>query len=335
MALLPNTTGCNPSRASSCQTLVEKGLCVLSSKLSRRAFTLIELLVVIAIIAILIALLVPAVQKVREAASRTQCANNLKQIGLACQSFHDVHHAFPNSRRDANYTWFIEILPQIEQEAVQRLWNMKAGSFYSQTAAAQMTTIDTYFCPARRTPMASLPNIEPQDNTASPFYQGACSDYAACVGSTGSDYWWATNSDGTANTPNDGVFRLDNNWSIAATPAFVGGVRIVHITDGTSNTILIGEKHVQFGKFGDFNAGDGAAYNGDKGTAFRGAGPALTLARNPTDAFTNRFGSYHPGVCQFVMCDGTVRAINNGINGTTLGYLAARNDGQVINASEL
>lgn len=306
-----------------------------SIRSNRPAFTLIELLVVIAIIAILIALLVPAVQKVREAASRAQCGNHLKQMGLACQSFHDARKAFPNSRRDANYTWFIELLPYIDQQPVQDMWNMKSGSFYSQTAAAQMTTIPAYFCPARRSPMTSLPNIEPQDGVATPFYQGACADYAACVGSTGSDYWWTVNQDGTANTPNTGVFRLDNNWSQTGNPTYIGGIKMIQITDGVSNTFLIGEKHVQQTRLGDFGAGDGCAYNGDKGTAFRGAGPSLTLARNPSDTFSNRFGSYHPGICQFVFCDGSVRAVTVSISGTTLGNLADRNDDQTVDLGSL
>lgn len=297
---------------------------------ARRAFTLIELLVVIAIIAILIALLVPGVQKVREAAARMQCGNNLKQMGLACQAFLDVKKAFPNSRRDANYTWFIEILPYIDQEPLQKQWTMNSGSYYSQNAAAQMTTVAAYFCPSRRSPMTSNAPGEPQDGNAAVLVQGACADYAACVGSTGGDYWWTTNPDGSANTPSNGVFRLDNNWSINGSPTYVGGVKVAQITDGLSNTILIGEKHVPINAMGSFNAGDGAAYNGDKGTAFRGAGPTLTLARNPSDTFTNRFGSYHLGICQFVLCDGSVRAIPVSIDSTTLGNLANREDNQSV-----
>lgn len=295
----------------------------------RGGFTLIELLVVIAIIAVLIALLLPAVQKVREAAARVQCANNLKQMGVACHSFQDVCKALPNSRRDPNYTWCIELLPYIEQQTLQQQWDMVGGTFYSQIATARMSTLPIYFCPVRRSSMVSNPPGDPSDWNPSVTEQGATADYACNVGTTGSDYWWLNN--GTP--PNDGVFRLDNNWSVAVNPSpvYVGGYRFLEIADGLSNTLLIGEKHVQLGKFGDLNSGDGAAYNGDKGTSFRGAGSTLTLARSPTDAFSDRFGSYHMGVCQFVFCDGAVRALLNSTDGPTLDALANRHDGQVVN----
>jgi prepilin-type N-terminal cleavage/methylation domain-containing protein len=302
----------------------------LDSRQARQAFTLIELLVVIAIIAILIALLVPAVQKVREASARSQCANNLKQMSLAVLAFNDVYKALPTSRRDNNYTWYIEILPFVDQTPLQAQWTMNSGNFYTQNTTARMTTLPLFFCPSRRPMMTSkIPEPE-QGGTLTA--DGALADYACNVGTSGSDYWWntPTNGTGAANTPNDGPFRLDNNWSGIGGPTYVGGVKIAQISDGMSNTLMLGEKHAQAAHFGDYNYSDGPAYNGDSGHSSRGAGPGRTIARGPTDTVTDRFGSWHPSICQFALCDGTVRPLPVSIDSTVLGYLANKADGQSV-----
>jgi prepilin-type N-terminal cleavage/methylation domain-containing protein len=300
----------------------------------RKAFTLIELLVVIAIIAILIALLVPAVQAVREAAARAQCANNLKQIGLAMHSFVDQYKALPNSRRDNIYTWMVEILPYVEQQSLYDQWNFKTN-FYLQTAQVRETSLPVYLCPTRRGAMLANPP-EPEQGNAAVTADGALADYAGCVGTGGSDYWWSgvTQGQGPApNVPNVGVFRLANNWdSTNTTPPFVPGVNFGMITDGLSNTFMVGEKHIQSIHWGDYNYADGPCYNGDSGHVLRGAGPGLTLGKGPFDPSVDRFGSDHPEICQFVFCDASVRAIANDTPGTVLGYLAQKDDGQVFTA---
>src|SRR5437879_3505532 len=117
----------------------------------RSAFTLIELLVVIAIIAVLMGLLLPAVQKAREAASRIQCANNLKQIGLAMHHYENVHERLPPSRlRVGSATWMVLILPFLEQDNLHRQWDL-SQSYYQQNAVARLTPVKIYFCPSRRT----------------------------------------------------------------------------------------------------------------------------------------------------------------------------------------
>ncbi len=95
------------------------------------------------------------------------------------------------------------------------------------------------------------------------------------------------------------------------------------IKDGLSNTLMIGEKHVEEGRFGETGAGDGGAYNGDHGNSFRGAGPSRLLARSPSDS-GRIFGSYHPEICNFVFGDGSVRSLTVTIDGTNLGALATR-----------
>jgi hypothetical protein len=121
-----------------------------------------------------------------------------------------------------------------------------------------------------------------------------------------------------------------NNWSTTRPgPALVAGRRMSEFTDGTSNTMFMGEKHVQVGQFGKVS-GDCSTYNGDKGCGFRGAGPNYPLARIPSQNLNANYGSYHPGVCLFVLADGSIRALKVSINTTVLGYVADVDDGMTI-----
>ncbi len=313
----------------------------------RRAFTLVELLVVIAIIGVLVSLLLPAVQSAREAARRGQCQNHLKQIGLAVLNFEDINKSLPHSRYDDRYTWAVEILPFVEQKTLYDQWDL-TKNYYKQNAVARMTTVPVYFCPSRRShklgqqgsisTLSGNPanDVDVQDNTTNPQVPGALSDYAGSVGSTGRDYWW----DGMGSSGGDntllkcrGAFRMMNNWALTASGSSQGGTvpgkRLAEFTDGTSNSFLVGEKHVQVGHFGKVGS-DGCIYNGDKGYAYRGAGPQYPLVRNPSQTQTANYGSYHPGVCQFVMGDCSIKAVRVNINTTTLGYLADIDDGASI-----
>jgi prepilin-type N-terminal cleavage/methylation domain-containing protein len=304
-------------------------------KSSRFGFTLIELLVVIAIIAILIGLLLPAVQKVREAAARIQCGNNLHQIVLAIHSFHDTNGNLPPTRYDPRGTWHIYILPHLEQDNFYRLWNINLG-YHQQTNQARQTEVKTFFCPSRRGPGQLSTSGDTRDgNATSPHLPGALSDYAVCAGSpvtvtgaaTQSDYWWAPTA-AYPNQPANGAFVIENDFDSGKGTRRFGFNTIV---DGLSNTIFVGDKHVTQGQFG-VGGLDSSAYNGDKGTAFRKAGPGSPLERVPTST-SGRFGSTHPGICMFGMGDGGVKGISFTINTTTLGRLADKADGLVIDGS--
>ena len=292
------------------------------------AFTLIELLVVIAIIAVLIGLLLPAVQKVREAANRMSCQNNLKQLGLAVHAYHDANLAIPYSRVDTYETWAVLVLPYLEETAHFNLWQMGRQYYHASNQAARERTVKTYLCPTRRTPSReprlSL-NGDVQQGTMEPHYPGALGDYAACAGDpTGlGDYWWRVDNDGNPINPANGVFwygRRSNQ---------LRPIRLTDVTDGTHHTFLIGEKHIPNFTFG--SAPDSSIYNGDHSSSFKKAGTGALLARGPQTA-SAQFGSYHPGVCQFVFCDGSVKALNVSIDGTNLGRLANRHDSGVITA---
>jgi len=132
-------------------------------KRRQTGFTLIELLVVIAIISVLVGLLLPAVQKARESASRIKCANNLKQIGLAMHNYHDAHKRLPPSRLSIGESpsWAWEILPQLEHENLYRLWPIGTLIFKVDPVALQ-TPVPTYFCPTRRKPGGTvIPFVQP------------------------------------------------------------------------------------------------------------------------------------------------------------------------------
>lgn len=281
----------------------------------RQGFTLIELLVVIAVIAVLLAMLLPAVQKVREAAARAVCANNLKQIGLAVHLYHDTINLLPPGRRDPNGTWAVYILPYLEENALADKWVL-TKSYHTQSAEARQTSVKTYFCPARRVPGGVSTDGDVSDGGGGGHIPGALADYASCSGdNTGTaDYWWGT-------PPANGALITTYDWNTGRTRE----VSFVDITDGLSQTLLIGEKHVPRDQFGR-GSWDCSTYNGDHSCARRHAGPGYGLARSPDDTGW-LFGSNHQNVCQFVMCDGSVRALPVSINASVLGALATRNGG--------
>jgi prepilin-type N-terminal cleavage/methylation domain-containing protein/prepilin-type processing-associated H-X9-DG protein len=284
----------------------------------RRGFTLIELLVVIAIISTLIGLLLPAVQKAREAAARVSCANNLKQLGLAMQNYESALGRLPPTRpRVGAATWAVHVLPQMEQDNLYRQWRLGL-LYYQQNETARRSGVRNYFCPSRRTSAdgfgGSLFGDVPSDpawGLGATHVPGAMGDYAAVIDPTGFD---APHETGPGNR---GAFR------------YGFGFRLLDFPDGLSNTLLIGEKHVPMGMEGH-GWWDGSLYNGDYyQCSSRAAGLLFPLTTNPRDTGW-KFGSRHTQVVLFCFADGHVQMIPETIDPLTLQLLGMRNDGWVI-----
>jgi prepilin-type N-terminal cleavage/methylation domain-containing protein/prepilin-type processing-associated H-X9-DG protein len=309
-------------------------------------FTLIELLVVIAIIAVLIGLLLPAVQKVREAANRMSCENNLKQLGLAIHNYHDSFGRFPPARvgRDAYASWPVLVAPYIEAQNFSNLWDVPKVFQQQTNPLARTTTLKVFFCPTRRGPMTSPPDqngVSGEDGNG--HLEGACGDYACCDGD-GKDRN-TKHANGAMITPkvlNPRIGDDDNNPYPRPILSFQSRTAFADVTDGLSNTLLVGEKHVRIGHLGESVDGDMAYYSGYLyTTAQRSAGRYKDSAGHwqnkpimkPDDAASQvRFGSWHPGVCNFVFCDGSVHSLPVNIDIEVLRRLAVRNDGDVIDS---
>jgi prepilin-type N-terminal cleavage/methylation domain-containing protein/prepilin-type processing-associated H-X9-DG protein len=329
----------------------------------RRGFTLIELLVVIAIIAILIGLLLPAVQKVREAAARMQCSNNLKQLGIACHTYHDTYNVFPRNygRQVGGNVWeatsaSVSLLPYIEQGNLHSLFEANKTNWGVTHDQLMNTKVNTFICPS------------------SPAARGMSSDYWS---GPGSNYGWSTGS------------RIETVW---AGSAFNGMIsyqsdrKMADVSDGLSNTLLASELLPGTGASGStarfpfdmFYAGNGpfnsvanrdfptvaeltnigtiarsspTGYKSNNGGlwAWYAAGhSSLNTAAPPNWSFPTAGGdccpggahdwgfgiipprSMHTGGVNALLGDGSVRFIPSSIDVRTFQLLGARNDGQVL-----
>jgi prepilin-type N-terminal cleavage/methylation domain-containing protein/prepilin-type processing-associated H-X9-DG protein len=280
-------------------------------RLTRAGFTLVEVLVVIAIIGILVALLLPAIQAARESARRTQCVNNLKQIGIAVQSHHDTRKHYPMGRNQSDQysvSWANFLLPYLEETALYNSYDSKARVDDPPNNATMRTPIETYACPSRRKAAADR-NFDNNEAPPLPHAIGVAtlSDYASNAGlqvRTG-----LVGSDESASKPGD-YDRKD------AGPIFTASrIGARQVTDGLSKTMAIAEKHLPpvpkntLPEMEHHAIGDTAAIAGDTpNTSCRGTESGL--AQGPDDPGAEKFGSSHSGgIVQAVFLDGHVRGL--------------------------
>ena len=317
----------------------------LSGRRRRIGFTLIELLVVIAIIAILVALLLPAVQQAREAARRIQCKNDLKQMGLAFHNYYDAHRALPpgyvargvtpgdpaSDETGPGFAWGTLLLPYLEQGPLSNQLNMEGDATDLENLNVARTFIPTFHCPSDTAPQTFTVSDGLVD------YELGSSNYVGIFG-----YGSLTNAPGLPNPPGL-LFR--NSAS-----------RFRDITDGVSNTMLLGERASEH----DFTSGtaavdanstwyaalpnvmrpSGMMMMGPEGSASLVLGHVgqtmmngmeMHHTPNNTNHIAN-FSSRHEGGIQFVMADGSVHFLSENIDYNTFRWLGERADGEVIGA---
>ena len=292
----------------------------------RSAFTLIELLVVIAIIGVLIGLLLPAVQKVRDAATRTQCANNAKNIGLACRGYESKNGTFPrggtngpttsttNADAPDGMNWTYQILSDLEADAV-----------YQKKLGAIAFPVKTYICPARRDVITYPDNSTPANSVAK-------SDYAGNMGTATS-----------TGILKKGMFENSaNKYKLPASSTKR------YIADGLSNTILIAESRINLDTIdtGTSAAGDdenayncgwpvtNTEFNGEDVLRHGSSAPledVINVSGTPPADSAMQFGSSHSGGMNIAMADGSVRYITFTVDPTVFANACTRNGGEVTN----
>lgn len=319
----------------------------LSGMRRRDAFTLVELLVVIAIIGVLVALLLPAVQSAREAARRSQCANNLRQLGLGLMLHHDAHGHYPTGGWGHRWVglpdrgagigqpggWAYNILPFIEETALYSLGDMDSRH---ELARRIETPIPTFYCPSRRAPVPGVCNVahcgRPQEccGSGQPAKVAGRSDYAANGGDVRLMFGRGPESLEAAENYSWPV--MDANTGLIHSRSQVS---MRKVPDGTSKTYLVGEKYLNPDQYlTGLDGGDNESlYSGDELDLYRWTTlEVVYLPRQDRPGTSNgvAFGSAHVSGLHMMFGDGSVRFLNYQIEPELHRRLGNRDDGQIV-----
>jgi prepilin-type N-terminal cleavage/methylation domain-containing protein/prepilin-type processing-associated H-X9-DG protein len=319
-------------------------LTVKSSRV-KLGFTLVELLVVIAIIGILVALLLPAIQAAREAARRTQCLNNLKQMGLAILNYESARKSYPRGRwnLDPNDTgkhavpdrtlaksndasWTVVVLPYAEEQSIASQYDLKKEWFNTTNRPSVSSPLTIFICP-------SVPELNRADSVFTSDPKPAAGDYG-CSNGVGKGVWSPHPELGTY--PGDISAGEDNPQVIGVMTKTLlrQPCRVKDITDGTSKTWLIAEDAGRPDPYSDGHPGDltGKLVPVFSGTGWADPDSGFTIAHEPIINHTNasEIYAFHPGGAQFCYADGSTRYISSSLD-TVIGIaLVTRNGGEMI-----
>jgi prepilin-type N-terminal cleavage/methylation domain-containing protein/prepilin-type processing-associated H-X9-DG protein len=294
----------------------------------RRGFTLIELLVVIAIIAVLVGLLLPAVQKVREAAARVKCENNLKQIGIALHSYHAAYDRFPPGFTSRSLTvdgdslgpgwgWAAHLLPHVEQDPLFRQIDITKDIADPANAAARVVSLPVYLCPSD-TPKS--PTFQAVGSGGGQITTVAFANYAAVGGVHEVTDFPDTNT---------GVFLRNSKY------------RVADVTDGTTNTLFVIERQSLRSPMTTWTGAVTNSVNPPVNPGYDDEGPATLCLTNIGEAADGRTpnnaldhvedaSSRHTGGINALFGDGSVRFVRNSINPATWSALGTRSGGEPV-----
>jgi len=262
----------------------------------------------------------------RENAQQVQCRNNLKRIGEAFQSYHDLSAAnkasryLPPSRLAEGYaTWAVLLAPHLLKEHPLQEWNQHE-SYFAQKDEIRKSLVIMFFCPSR--PRSEMLSHAGDVDKAGAHFPGGLGDYACVAGDGSAEHdWTGPNANGALKIADvlerkgDRLLRWKSRTSL------------VSLNQNESYKLLVGEKHVKADHQGDAAFGDGSFYNGQSPASFsRVAGPGYPLAPAIDAPFNNNFGSYHKDACLFLFADKSVRPFTTNTSELVLGRMARRGD---------